>query len=164
MFNRSAACRPCEWVMRRSQPRSFARFSRSSRSPIRTSSVLIRSSTGDWVVVTAATQSLKDPERRSGLLFHRFRGAAHLRANGNGPGRLPHRRNFVDADATDRRRYKLVRNMPVERAGEIGEEGRFEPEVFHDRPDLVEIARREVTSGENVDARGIAAGCGLWHF
>src|ERR1039458_278396 len=52
MCRRSAACRPCEWVIIRSQP--SARCSKSSRSPIRTSSVGTSSSSGDCVVVMAA--------------------------------------------------------------------------------------------------------------
>ena len=81
------------------------------------------------------------PHRRSNslkgvarLLLHRFRRTPHLRADGNGPGRLPHRGDLFDADAADRGRRELVGDMPVKRTREIGEERRLEPEILDDRP------------------------------
>src|SRR5579875_1289652 len=54
------------------------------------------------------------------LLLHRFRGAAHLFANRNCPGRISHGCDFFHADPADGRRRKLVWDMAIEGSAEVG--------------------------------------------
>ena len=63
--------------------------------------------------------------------------------------------NFLDGDTADGGGREIVRNVPIERAGKVGQERRLQAERLHDVAQLLQIAGREVRAGQNVHAAAV---------